>query len=78
MSKAKLRITDLHHRVSTPMPASEEIFYQCLRCWDIVPSMPPDNLYCSCRNVSVDIDAGRAGAKDESLLRVLQIVRSSK
>ena len=78
MSKAKSGITDLHHRVGTPLPASDDIFYQCLQCWDIVPSMPSDNLYCSCKNVSIDVDAGRAGARDESLLRVLPIAHSSK
>lgn len=74
MAKTKYRIIDLHHRAGTALPASNDIFFQCQRCWDVIPSLPADSLYCSCKNVSVDVDAGRAGARDESLMRVLQII----
>ena len=74
MAKTNYRIVDLQHRAGASLPASNNIFYQCQRCWDVIPSMPADNLYCSCTNIYIDVDAGRAGAKDESLMRVLQIV----
>ena len=76
MSKNKLVIVDLNHVVGTPLPVSDRTFYQCINCWTILRSNPPDNQYCVCGNVSIDVDAGRAGARDERLLRVLEIARA--
>jgi hypothetical protein len=76
MSKNKLVIVDLKHVVGAPLPVSDRTFYQCLNCWRILRSNPSDNEYCVCGNVSVDVDAGRAGARDERLLRVLQIAHA--
>lgn len=61
MEKEKFSVVDLHHRPGDALPASDAIFYQCLRCWDVVPSVSENSLYCSCRNISVDVDAGRGG-----------------
>ena len=68
-----LVIVYLNHVVGATLPVSDRTFYQCINCWSILQSNPSDNEYCACRNVSVDVDAGRAGARDELLLRVLQI-----
>lgn len=77
MAKPRLVIVDLNYTAGTPLPASQTIFYQCLKCWTILPSVPDDNAYCSCGNISIDVDAGRAGARDENLMRVLQISTAS-
>lgn len=74
MSKNSLIIVDLHHAVGATLPVSDQTFYQCINCWSILRSIPSDNEHCVCGNVSVDIDAGRAGARVEQWLRVLQIV----
>lgn len=76
MSKNKLVIVDLNHVVGATLPVSDRTFYQCINCWSILRSTPSDNEYCVCGNVSVDVDAGRAGARDEQLLRVLQIAHA--
>ncbi len=76
MSTNKLIIADLHHVVGATLPVSDRTFYQCTNCWSILRSTPPNNEYCVCGNVSVDVDAGRAGARDEQLLRVLQIAHA--
>jgi hypothetical protein len=73
MANSRPTIVDLNHVEGTPLPASERVFYQCLRCWSILRSSPSDNENCTCGNVAADVDAGRAGATDEKLLRVLQI-----
>jgi hypothetical protein len=73
MLKNKLGIVDLNHVAGATLPVSEQTFYQCIKCWSILRSNPSNNMYCICGNVSVDVDAGRAGARDEQLLRVLQI-----
>jgi hypothetical protein len=73
MTKNKSTIVDLNYIAGTALPVSDRTFYQCVSCWGILRSIPSDNEYCICGNISVDIDAGRAGARNENLLRVLQI-----
>jgi len=74
MKKNDLNIIDTNHVAGAALSVSNRTFYQCNNCWSILPSKPSGNEYCACGNVSVDIDAARAGARDEKLLRVLQIV----
>jgi hypothetical protein len=70
----KLVIVDLKRVVGASLPISDRTFYQCTKCWSTLRSNPSDNEHCVCGNVSIDVDAGRAGARDEQFLRVLQIV----
>jgi len=44
--------------------------------YSILRSNPTDNKYCVCGNVSIDVDAGKVGAKNDQLLRVLQIAHA--
>jgi hypothetical protein len=67
-------IQDIEHQIGQPLPSSLSVFFQCTRCWTILCSKPIDNVYCKCGNLSIDVDYGRAGARDEKLLRVLRIV----
>ena len=76
MSKNTSVIVDLNHVAGAALPVSDRTFYQCVNCWTILLSKPLDNEHCVCGNVSVDVDAGRAGARDEQLLRVLQIAHA--
>ena len=71
--KNKFKIIDINHIQGTALPISDQTFYQCVNCWSILVSNPSDNAYCICGNVSIDVDAGRAGARNENFLRVLQI-----
>lgn len=76
MPKNRLVIVDAHHVVGTALPVSDQTFYQCTNCWSILRSNPLDNEHCVCGNMSVDVDAGRAGARDGQLLRVLLIAHA--
>lgn len=76
MAQTLLVIVDLNHVVEAPLAVSDRTFYQCINCWTILRSNPPDNEYCVCGNVSIDVDAGRAGARAEWLLRVLEITHA--
>lgn len=51
-------------------PASRELFYECLRCGEIVPSLPPDSAHCKCRNIMIDTDYGRIKIQDHSQTRL--------
>lgn len=73
MAKNRKRIVDLHYHPDQPLPLGDSIFYQCLRCTDILRSNPDESMRCSCGNISIDVDYARAGARDYSLFKVLAI-----
>lgn len=73
MKKKHLFIRDKNHGIGNSLPSSPFIFFQCTKCWVILNSCPLDSLRCKCGNVSIDVDAARAGARDENFLRVLEI-----
>lgn len=44
-------------------PTGNDLFYECCICGDVLPSLPKDNVSCSCRNIMIDIDYGRISIK---------------
>jgi hypothetical protein len=51
-------------------PVSENLYYECIKCGEIIKSVPEDNVCCTCRNICIDIDAGRVSVKDESNIKI--------
>lgn len=49
---------------SRGIPAGSSIRYECLACGETLPSRPEHSLACRCRNVIVDVDAGRVAVKN--------------
>ena len=47
-------------------PAGSDIRYECGLCGDTLPSMLDHSAACKCRNVIIDVDAGRIAVKDHS------------
>jgi hypothetical protein len=45
-------------------PMGSEMFYECMSCHDVFPSLPKDSIICSCRNFYIDVDYGRLGSRD--------------
>ena len=56
--------------VATGYPAGESMFYECLRCGDVVPSLPDDSMCCRCRNIMIDVDYGRIRIEDPGRARL--------
>lgn len=54
-------------------PAGTDIRYECAVCGDTLPSMPKHSVACKCRNVIVDVDAGRVAVKDSSKFRAYTV-----
>lgn len=50
-----------------------QLFYECLLCGDVVPSIPPKPTDCQCRNIIVDIDAGRMNIRDHTSARLFEM-----
>lgn len=57
---------------TTPIPRGPDLFYSCSKCGDMIPSLPKDNIGCSCGNVFVDVDAFRVSIDDYSQFRILR------
>ena len=51
-------------------PARYDLFYECLRCGETIPSLPPDSTHCKCRNIMIDADYGRIKIQDHSQVRL--------
>ncbi len=52
-------------------PFGKDLYYECQFCKELVSSV--ENGECSCGNLYVDSDAGRAGAKDEDKIKLFQL-----
>jgi len=55
---------------ATGYPAGSTLYYECLSCGEIIPSLPDDSAFCHCRNISIDTDYGRISIRDHHLVRV--------
>ncbi len=55
-------------------PAGIDLFYECVTCHQRLPSIPVDNIGCSCGNIFIDIDAGRFSAENDEHVRLVRIV----
>ncbi|MBN8711688.1 MAG: hypothetical protein J0I10_20120 [Verrucomicrobia bacterium] len=55
-------------------PSRSGLFYECQICGDVIASAPAEYARCRCRNFSIDVDAGRMGARDEEKVRLFEEV----
>ena len=51
-------------------PRGENLFYECTKCGDVLPSMPKDSTSCSCKNLHIDVDYGRLAVADHGFFRI--------
>jgi hypothetical protein len=58
---------------SAGYPAADNLYYECTKCGEVIPSIPKDNIMCSCRNILIDVDAGRISIKDHSKVKLFSI-----
>jgi len=60
----------IEYDFSKGWPAGEDLFYECQLCGVIVSTIQDGE--CNCGNIYVDVSSARAGAKDESKVRLVQ------
>lgn len=53
-------------------PIGPGIFYECRSCGDRLDSGASHAIACRCRNLILDIDAGRISVKNPSVVFVIQ------
>ena len=54
-------------------PAGKKLYYECLKCGDVIPSMPDDDIHCKCRNIMVDIGFSRLTIQDHSQAKLFSV-----
>jgi len=54
-------------------PVGKNLYYECLRCGDVLPSEPEDGTRCTCRNILIDVDAGRISIEDHALVKLFAV-----
>ncbi len=51
-------------------PTGKKLFYECVKCGDILPSLPKDCISCSCRNIRIDVFAGRLVVENHNFFKI--------
>ena len=54
-------------------PAQDNVYYECLKCGDVVPSRPSDSIHCKCRNIMIDVDYGRIKIQEPAQVRMFSV-----
>lgn len=57
------------------IPKGKDVYYKCIKCSDLVPSIPAenDNSACRCGNIIVDVDYCRLAVEDFSMFQALLV-----
>lgn len=61
----------LEYNFQSGWPSGTDLYYECEKCFALVLST--ESTQCECGNVYVDAQAGRAGAGDESKVRLVKL-----
>lgn len=61
---------EIHFNPKRGWPSAEGLFYQCMRCGEVIPSKPAVCTGCRCRNIFIDVDAGRLAAEHEDEIKL--------
>lgn len=56
-------------------PAGDGLYFECSRCGDALPSLPPDSIMCTCRNIRIDVGYGRVSVSDHAFFRIFRVFR---
>lgn len=59
MTEEQYNIVGDSYKSTADVPKDYDLFYKCLDCDTIIPSVPDDNIGCECGNVYIDRDYWR-------------------
>lgn len=68
----RFEVVEIVVQDTSQAPIAEDLFYKCLICESMIPSMPDDNIRCQCRNVVIDVDMHRLYIGDYQKFAVLK------
>jgi hypothetical protein len=58
---------------TSEVPRGKNLVYLCMKCGDRVPSVPKDNIGCTCGNIYIDRDYVRLVVEDFTNFCVISI-----
>jgi len=61
---------EIHFDPKRGWPSAEGLFYQCMRCGEVILSKPTTSVRCKCANIRIDVDAGRLAAEQEDAIKL--------
>lgn len=59
MNDTEYNVIGRHYEDTSQVPKDEDIFYRCIECGGLIPSVPTENIGCDCGNVFIDKDCWR-------------------
>ena len=51
-------------------PVGDNLYYECMACGDIIPSLPQRSRGCRCDNVFIDVGYARVCIKDHDQVKL--------
>ena len=57
---------------TSEVPKGKALFYRCLKCGGVIPSLPKDSVGCTCFNVFIDKDYLRLVIHDYEKFEVVK------
>lgn len=58
---------------TSDIPKDDDLFYKCLDCDGIIPSVPSKNIGCLCGNIFIDKDYWRLVVADLAKIEVVRM-----
>ena len=68
----KFKIISKKIKDTSEAQKGKNVYYKCTKCNDLIPSIPKDNVGCSCGNLFIDIDYFRLSIEDYNHFTVVQ------
>lgn len=57
---------------TTGYPVGPNLYYECLRCGEVLPSLPDDSCQCNCWNIGIEIGFSRIAVDDPTQVRLFE------
>jgi hypothetical protein len=75
MTRSELEIVPKKYHNISEIPMDENIFYHCLNCDGIIPSLPDESVGCACGKVFIDKDYWRLIVDDLDAFEVMRRIK---
>lgn len=72
MSEFDYEVIARNFKSTTEIDKELDLFYRCVECKSIIPSVPSDNIGCGCGNIFIDKDYWRLIVADLSKIAVVR------
>jgi hypothetical protein len=76
MTSERFAVLGNNYEYFSEIPKDDDIFYRCLNCGVVIPSLPDDNIGCQCGDVYIDLDTWRLFVFDLKKLEVIKKIEA--